>query len=116
MDLIDGTTSYASGIPLNAPSGAVARDGELIVGVVLDPHRSEVLLAVNKGHADFLNCQPFPTSDSGNKAESIGNAVSGIRYMANYWLVVFMDSCSRVSLIEDKLPLDLVHLGLLWSS
>ena len=25
-----------------------------------------------------------------------------------------MDSCSRVSLIEDKLPLDLVHLGLLW--
>lgn len=74
VDPIDGTTNFASGIPLNAPSVAVAYRGQLLVGVIHDPHRKEVWSAV-KGRGAFLNGEPFTTPTG--SAESIGDAVIG---------------------------------------
>ena len=79
VDPIDGTTNFASGIPMNAPSVAVAYNGELMVSVIHDPHRDEVWTAV-KGRGACLNGKPFrtPTSSSeGTYADCIGEAVIG---------------------------------------
>lgn len=72
-DPIDGTTNFASGIPLNAPSLAVAYEGELMVGVIHDPHRNEVWTAV-KGRGAFLNGERIQV-ESGSS--DIGDAVIG---------------------------------------
>ena len=80
VDPIDGTTNFASGIPMNAPSVAVAYNGELMVGVIHDPHRDEVWTAV-KGRGARLNGKlfetPTSTSSDGTYADCIGEAVIG---------------------------------------
>ncbi|CAB9527721.1 Inositol-1-monophosphatase [Seminavis robusta] len=74
VDPIDGTTNFASGIPLNAPSVAVAYKGEIMVGVIHDPHRDEIWTAV-RGRGAFLNGKPIIQTSS--SSTSIGDAVIG---------------------------------------
>lgn len=54
VDPIDGTTNFASGIPLNIPSIAAAYDGKVQVAVLFDPHRDELFTAV-RGRGAYLN-------------------------------------------------------------
>lgn len=54
VDPIDGTSNFVHGMPLCVPSIAAAYNGELVVGVVWDPHREELFTAVN-GRGSFLN-------------------------------------------------------------
>jgi myo-inositol-1(or 4)-monophosphatase len=54
VDPIDGTTNFVHGMPLNMPSIAVAYKGEVVVGVINDPHRNELFTAT-KGRGSFLN-------------------------------------------------------------
>jgi fructose-1,6-bisphosphatase/inositol monophosphatase family enzyme len=68
VDPLDGTTNFLFGIPQYAVSIAAEVDGEPVVGLVLDPCRSEIWAAA-RGHGAFRNgsrCQvrPDPTSAS----------------------------------------------------
>lgn len=56
VDPIDGTTNFVHGIPLSAPSIALAYKGDLIVAAIFDPHRNEMFTAM-KGRGAFMNGQ-----------------------------------------------------------
>lgn len=72
-DPIDGTTNFASGIPLNMPSIAAAYNGEVVVAVLNDPHRDELFTAV-RGQGAFLNGQPIQVGEQ----EVLGDAIVGM--------------------------------------
>jgi myo-inositol-1(or 4)-monophosphatase len=54
VDPIDGTTNFVHGMPLNMPSIAAAYRGQVVVGVIYDPHRDELFTAT-RGGGTFLN-------------------------------------------------------------
>lgn len=59
VDPIDGTTNFASGLPISCVSIGVAdATGSVVVGVIYDPHRDELFHAVRGGGA-FLNGAPM---------------------------------------------------------
>eukprot|EP00980_Cylindrotheca_fusiformis_P020716 scaffold7738_cov133-Cylindrotheca_fusiformis.AAC.25 len=70
VDPIDGTTNFVNGIPISMPSVAAAYKGEVVVGVIYDPHRDE-LFAATKGMGAYLNNEPIKVG----KASSIGDAI-----------------------------------------
>lgn len=53
VDPIDGTTNFVHGMPLCMPSVAVAYKGEVVVGVIFDPHRDELFTATKGGGAQM---------------------------------------------------------------
>eukprot|EP00980_Cylindrotheca_fusiformis_P004499 scaffold961_cov122-Cylindrotheca_fusiformis.AAC.7 len=73
VDPIDGTTNFASGIPINMPSIAVAYRGEVIVAVLNDPHRDELFTAV-RGRGAHLNGKKIYVSDQ----DLLNDAVVGM--------------------------------------
>lgn len=73
VDPIDGTTNFASGIPLNMPSIAVAYQGQLVIGVLYDPHKDELFSAI-RGQGTTLNGRVIRVG----KEDSLGNAVVGM--------------------------------------
>jgi len=60
-DPLDGTTNFLHGYPEYAVSIAIARDGALCAGVVLNVARGDAFTAVKDGGA-FLNGQPIRVS------------------------------------------------------
>ena len=54
IDPIDGTTNFARGFPVFATSIALAKNDEVVAGVVFDPNRNE-LFSAEKGSGAFLN-------------------------------------------------------------
>ncbi|CAJ1952416.1 unnamed protein product [Cylindrotheca closterium] len=54
VDPIDGTTNFVHGMPLSMPSVAAAYRGEVVVGVIYDPHRDELFTATKNGGA-YMN-------------------------------------------------------------
>jgi myo-inositol-1(or 4)-monophosphatase len=54
VDPIDGTTNFVHGMPLCMPSVACAFKGEVVVGVIYDPHRDETFTAI-KGEGSKMN-------------------------------------------------------------
>ncbi|KAL3934953.1 MAG: hypothetical protein SGBAC_009430 [Bacillariaceae sp.] len=73
IDPIDGTTNFASGIPINIPSIAVAYKGEVMVAVLNDPHRDELFTAV-RGRGAHLNGEQIHVG----LQETLGEAVVGM--------------------------------------
>jgi myo-inositol-1(or 4)-monophosphatase len=73
VDPIDGTTNFASGIPINMPSIAVAYEGEPVIGVLYDPHNKELFSAI-RGHGAFLNGEPIQVGEE----ETLGDATVGM--------------------------------------
>jgi len=70
VDPIDGTTNFVHGMPLCMPSVAVAYKGEVVVGVIYDPHREEMFTAM-KGQGAFMNGEAIEVGQQ----EVIGDAV-----------------------------------------
>ncbi len=62
VDPIDGTTNFVRGLRQSAVSVALARDGRVEYGVVLDPSKGE-LFSARRGGGAFLNGQPIHVSD-----------------------------------------------------
>lgn len=62
IDPIDGTTNFIKGFQHSAISVGLAKDREMIMGVVLDPDLNNVFYA-EKGNGAFLNGKPIHTSD-----------------------------------------------------
>ncbi len=63
VDPLDGTTNFAHGYPQFAVSIALARDGELVLGLVHDPMREETFTALRGGGAR-LNGAPITVSET----------------------------------------------------
>ncbi len=54
IDPLDGTNNYVFGVPFFCVNIALARDGEIFLGVTYDPLRKELFVA-EKGHGAYLN-------------------------------------------------------------
>lgn len=72
VDPIDGTSNFVHGMPLCMPSVALAYQGEIVVGVIHDPHRNETFYA-KKGYGAFLDNNDTPINVS--KEDTIGDAI-----------------------------------------
>ena len=58
VDPIDGTTNFVHGMPLCMPSIAATFKGQVMVGVIFDPHRNELFTAI-KGRGAYMNGIPI---------------------------------------------------------
>ena len=65
IDPLDGTTNYAHGFPIFSVSIALAKDEEVILGVVYDPTRDELFTA-EKGKGARLNGRRIRVSSESN--------------------------------------------------
>ena len=72
VDPLDGSRNYASGIPHVAVVVALARDGEVVLGVTHDPFRNETFVA-QEGRGAFLSDARLTIS----ARESLGDCVLG---------------------------------------
>ncbi len=63
VDPLDGTKNYIHGFPMFAVSVALQHRGDLLVGAVMDPIRSEIFHA-ERGAGAFLNGQPIRVSQT----------------------------------------------------
>jgi len=70
VDPIDGTTNFASGLPLSAVSIGIACKGELVAGVIYDPFRDELFSATVGGEAT-LNGEPMRVSKATRMQEVV---------------------------------------------
>lgn len=61
VDPIDGTTNFVRGLQQSAVSVALAHDGVVEYGVVLDPYKDE-LFSARRGGGAFLNGKPVHVS------------------------------------------------------
>ncbi len=75
IDPIDGTTNYARHYPTFSISIALARESELLVGVVFDPLRNDVFAAL-RGQGARRNGQPIQVSER----DSLGTAILGTEW------------------------------------
>ncbi len=62
IDPIDGTTNFIKGFEHSAISVGLAKDKELIIGVVLDPDLNNIFYA-QKGKGAYMNAKPIHCSD-----------------------------------------------------
>jgi len=58
LDPLDGTSNFASGIPVFSVSIALVINNEVVLGVIYDPNRNETFSAI-KGEGAWLNGQPL---------------------------------------------------------
>ena len=70
VDPLDGTRNYAAGISHFAVVVALARDGEVVLGVTYDPTRNE-LFSAEKGAGAYLNGAPISVSPRDEIPESV---------------------------------------------
>jgi myo-inositol-1(or 4)-monophosphatase len=70
VDPLDGTTNYASGIPIFAVSIALEVEGRTVLGVVHDPTRDECFVA-ERGRGARLDGRPLRVSDTDTLEASV---------------------------------------------
>ncbi|MGW8255958.1 MAG: inositol monophosphatase family protein [Thermoguttaceae bacterium] len=71
IDPLDGTTNFVHGVPHYCVSIALERQGELLVGAVLDPALDEYFTAA-AGQGAKLNGRPIHSSNVTEMSESLG--------------------------------------------
>jgi myo-inositol-1(or 4)-monophosphatase len=70
IDPLDGTTNYTHGFPVYCLSIALARRGEVILGVIYDPTREE-LFSATKGKGARLNGKKIRVSSTRRLSQSL---------------------------------------------
>lgn len=70
VDPIDGTSNFVHGMPLCMPSIALSYQGEVVLGVIFDPHRKECFTAI-KTQGAYLNNEKITVGSQ----QSIGDAI-----------------------------------------
>ena len=70
VDPIDGTTNFVHGMPLSAPSVAVSYKGEVVAGVIYDPHRDELFTA-KKGYGAHMNDKEIRVGEERTLSEAV---------------------------------------------
>ncbi len=58
LDPLDGTTNFASGVPIFSVSIALVKNNEVVLGLIYDPSRDEVFSAA-RGEGAWFNGQPL---------------------------------------------------------
>ena len=77
VDPLDGTTNFAHGLPIYSVSIAFARDGEVLVGLVLNPATGELFRAT-RGQGATLNDTAIRVSSVSDLSDSL--LVTGFPY------------------------------------
>jgi myo-inositol-1(or 4)-monophosphatase len=97
VDPLDGTTNYIHGYPVYCISIALALDGEVLLGVVLDPVKDELFTAQRGGGA-FLNGRPIGVSAPRKESDRL--VLTGfpfrIKHMADPYLRLFREIFLKV--------------------
>jgi myo-inositol-1(or 4)-monophosphatase len=70
IDPLDGTTNYTHGFPIYCVSIALAKGGEVILGVIYDPTREE-LFSAEKGKGARLNGKKIHVSSTEKLSQSL---------------------------------------------
>lgn len=70
VDPIDGTTNFVHGFPIFSVSIALARHGEVIVGVIYDPIRDELFVA-EKGKGAYVRGKRMQVAPQTKLSESL---------------------------------------------
>jgi myo-inositol-1(or 4)-monophosphatase len=78
VDPIDGTINFAHGIPINCVSIGIEQHGEIIMGMVYNPHMNELFFA-EKGKGATLNGKSIHVSKETNAMKSC--LVTGFPYI-----------------------------------
>jgi len=73
IDPLDGTNNFHFGIPLFCVNMALARRGEVVLGITFDPMRNEIFRAV-KGKGAYLNNRRSSVAD----VADLGDAAVGV--------------------------------------
>lgn len=119
IDPLDGTRNYAHGVPHFCVAIALARDGDVVIGVIHDPVRGETF-SVEKGQGAFLNGSPIAVSrraslqaslvgfdmgysvERGREMLEVANAlwpgVEAVRVMGSAALGLAYAACGRLDL------------------
>lgn len=77
IDPIDGTINFAHGIPLNCVSIGIEKNGEMILGMIYNPHMNELFFA-EKGKGATFNSKPIKVSNETDAYKSC--LVTGFPY------------------------------------
>lgn len=77
VDPLDGTNNFSFGIPIFCSSIALAKEGEVILGVIYDPIREELFVA-EKGKGAYLNGKKIEVSGVGSLEKSL--LITGFYY------------------------------------
>ena len=76
LDPLDGTSNFASGIPVFSVSIALVINNEVVLGVIYDPNRNETFSAI-KGEGAWLNGQPL---ESKTERQSLNQCTAQIDF------------------------------------
>lgn len=95
IDPLDGTVNYAHGIPFFAVSLGYVEEGQITLGVVLDPMRDECYTA-ERGQGAYLNGQQLEVSSADELIKSL--LVTGFPYDIRENPVNNLDHYSNFSL------------------
>lgn len=114
IDPLDGTTNYIHSYPVFSVSIALEYEGEIIVGVILDPLRDELFLA-KKGAGAFLNGNTIKVSEVSTLRESLITTGFPFRSkeMIDPYLKLFKNLFLKVSDLRraGSAALDLAYLA-----
>jgi myo-inositol-1(or 4)-monophosphatase len=114
IDPLDGTTNFIHGYPVFAVSIALESEGEVILGVVLDPLRDELFTA-ESGRGAFLNGRPIRVS--GIQALEGALITTGFPFRQKSLLDPYLEAFRRIFLRVSGIrragsaALDLAHLA-----
>lgn len=114
IDPLDGTTNYIHGYPMFSVSIALQFEGEIVLGVVLDPLRDELFTA-QKGNGAFLNAKAIKVSAVASIEDSL--VTTGFPFRDKDKLDLYLQAFRRIFLRTSAIrragsaALDLAHLA-----
>jgi myo-inositol-1(or 4)-monophosphatase len=114
IDPLDGTTNFIHGYPVFAVSIALESEGEIILGVVLDPLRDELFTA-EVGQGAFVNGTRLGVRGTRTMGDSL--IATGFPFRQKTLIDPYLDAFKRILLRVSDLrragsaALDLAHLA-----
>jgi myo-inositol-1(or 4)-monophosphatase len=90
IDPLDGTTNFIHGVPHCSVSIALAKDNDIILGVVYDPFRDELFYA-EQGKGAYCNHKPINVSNQKNENYCLvatGFPFKNKELLNQYWSVL----------------------------
>jgi len=93
VDPLDGTTNFIHGFPMVSVSVAVAREEEVLLGLVLDPIREELFVA-RKGSGAKLNNSPIQVRARATVSDAL--MATGFPHRAKHYLEPYMAAMGRI--------------------
>ncbi len=93
IDPVDGTTNFAHGLPQFAISIALAKDGQVLSGMVVDPAKDEVFEA-HLGEGATLNGRPIRVAQHRQLSECL--VVTGFPYDRRQRIDMLLERVRRI--------------------